>query len=360
MIRFLRFAGDLVRANVGGQRPFKLTYAVTDNCSCHCRICSLWKKPRPGVELAEIDRLFQANPHLSWINLTGGEVVERDDFVEIIASALRRTRVYLLDFPTAGQQPAEIAGKIKDVLRLRPPRLFVTVSLDGPPEVHDRLRGSPGAFERACETLRRLKELTGRRFQVRAGLTLSALNDARPEQLVADLLQAAPFLERSDLHFNLAHHSPHAYANGPDVVPESGRAQTFLSREVLRRKTGWGPLPLLEAAYWKLSSRFLATRRSPIPCAALAASAFVSPDLLLFPCVSWDQPLVDLRTVGYSLEAAMRQTEVIRTRQQARAGDCPVCWTPCEAFPTMIASVARVGAACLRSNPQGCSSESRS
>ncbi|MFH0946122.1 MAG: radical SAM protein [Planctomycetota bacterium] len=360
MIRFLRFAGDLARANAGGQRPFKLTYAVTDNCSCHCRICSLWKRPRPGAGLEEIDRLFRANPHLSWINLTGGEVVERDDFVEILASARRRTRVYALAFPTAGQQPGEIARKVQEVLRLRLPRLFVTVSLDGPPEVHDRLRGAKGAFERAAETLRRLKEFSSRRFQVRAGLTLSSLNDARPEQLVADLLEAAPFLDRTDLHFNLAHHSPHAYANGPEVIPESGKALSLLAGEVLRRKAGCGPLPLLEAAYWKLSHRFLATGRSPIPCGALAASAFVSPDLYLFPCVSWDHPLLDLRTVDYSLEAGLRHAEAIRARQRARAGECPVCWTPCEAFPTMLSGMARVGVACLRGGKEARASEGRS
>jgi len=356
---------DLLRANFSREhrrkapRPFKLTFSVTDECSCRCAVCHLWKAPRPGPSLSSIERLFAANPYLAWINLTGGEVLERPDFVEIVRAAHRSTRVCLLDFPTAGQRPEEIEERIREVLKLGLPQLFVTVSLDGPPEVHDRLRGTPGAFSRAAETIRRLKPLASSRFRVCAGLTLSSRNDTDPERLITELLEAAPFLRRSDLHFNLAHHSPHAYRNASRAVPDRNAAAAFLASERVRRRLSLHPLAWLEASYWKLAERYLATERSPIPCTALSASAFVDPDLRLFPCISWDHPLVDLRTVGFSLEAALEQARVQEARARARTGRCPGCWTPCEAFPNMLASLGKTAAACLRDERPPAPVESR-
>ncbi len=339
MKRILGLGLDLVRTHlplVGARAPFKLTFVCTDVCSCRCAICNLWQAPREGATTEEFEALLRANPHLSWINLSGGEVVERDDFVRVAETAVLATRVAALDFPTAGQRPAEIEEKVRRVLALPLPRLFVTVSIDGPPATHDRLRGTEGAFGRAAETFERLRAIRDRRLGVYVGLTLSSRNDADPDRLVDDLLTAAPAISRDDLHFNLAHHAPHYYRNRAEDVPDGRRAAAFLRRERARRRRSAAPFALLEAAYWRLSSEFLADGRAPVPCAALGASAYVDPDLRLFPCATWDRPLLDLREVGYSLAEAARRLEVRSARADAEAGRCPGCWTPCEAYPTML------------------------
>ncbi|MBI4880143.1 MAG: radical SAM protein [Planctomycetes bacterium] len=349
MKRLCALATDAARANLGRAVPFKLTLIVTELCSCRCSPCQLWRDPRPGPGLDEVRRFFAANPHLSWINLSGGEVVDHPRFVDVVEAAVLATRVYALDFPTAGQRPEEAERRVREVLRLRLPRLFVTVSLDGPPAVHDRLRGLPGAFERACDTFRRLRALDARRLAVRAGLTFSSCNDADPDGLVRDLLAAAPFLRREDLHFNIAHHARHAYRNRRQVAPHSGRIGAFLARHASGQRAGANPLALLEQAYARLSSAYLATHRCPVPCAALAASAYVDPELRLFPCASWDRPLLDLRDVDYSLARAARSEVARAARRDAAAGRCPGCWTPCEAFPSMVSRVLPAAAALRRS-----------
>jgi MoaA/NifB/PqqE/SkfB family radical SAM enzyme len=159
--RLGRFGVDLAVAAHRIRRPTKLTFVVTDACSCRCAICALWKEPRTGAGTAEIRALFAANPFLSWINLSGGEVVERGDFEEIAAAAVESTRCAALDFPTAGQRPETVERGAAAALRAGVPRLFVSVSLDGPPEIHDALRGTPGAFARALETIDRLRSGAG-------------------------------------------------------------------------------------------------------------------------------------------------------------------------------------------------------
>lgn len=349
--RALRFSADLAAANVHGRAPFKLTYIVTDECSCRCAICALWQAPRPGVALAEIERLFAANPHLSWINLSGGDVVERDDFEAIVAAAVDRTRVYVLDFPTAGQRPERVESAVRAILALPLPRLVVTVSIDGPPAVHDRLRGSAGAFERAHETLDRLSALRSARFEVFAGLTFSSRNDARPAELVDATLAHLPGIERDRLHFNIAHHAPHYYRNRAGDVPDRERIGAFLRAESRLRRThassAAAPVRWLEAAYWRLAREYLETGRSPLPCTALRSSVFVGPDLRVYPCATWDRPLVRLQDVDYSLSRALARPDAKAAAADAHALRCPNCWTPCEAFPSMLSQLPRTAVRAL-------------
>lgn len=316
--------------------PFKLTLQVTDGCSLRCAICSLWKAPRPDPPLADLEALFAANPPITWLNLTGGEAFERSDFLGIAEAAVRSTDVALLNVPTAGQRPDDIEAKTRALLDLPFVRIGITVSLDGPREVHDRLRGRPGAFDRAVETLSRLRALGGRRLTVRAGLTLSSRNDADPERLVAGLLADAAILRPSDLHFNLAHHAPHYYRNRPQDGPDTERAAAFLERWA-RRPAAWlDPLAALERRYRRLARSYLATGRSPVPCTALAGSVFVDSALHLFPCIGWDLPIADLRRFDFSIERALARPIAAEARRAADEGRCPGCWTPCEAFPALL------------------------
>jgi MoaA/NifB/PqqE/SkfB family radical SAM enzyme len=344
-VRLARFGLDLL-AGVPRRAPFKLTFVVTDECSCRCAVCHLWKSPRPGPRLDEIELLFRANPYLAWINLSGGEVVEREDFAGIVSAAVRHTRVAALDFPTAGQHPERVERGVLAALATGIPRLFVTVSLDGPERIHDALRGTPGAFRQALETLSRLRRIAARdpRLAVHPGLTFSSRNDADPRGLVDELLAAAPAIARSDLHFNLAHHAPHYYRNREGDVPDARRIREFLAAE-RRQRPARTPFSRLEAAYWRLAEDYLAGSGTPLPCTALAASVYLDPELVVYPCATWDRPLGDLREHGYSLVRALASEAASATRKRAAALDCPNCWTPCEAYPTMLSQPFRTLAA---------------
>src|SRR5204862_533518 len=74
-----------LRANLGRlDFPFKLTFCVTFWCNYRCTTCNIWKMaPRDELSLDEIRRFFARSGRFLWIDLTGGEVTLRKDFIDI-------------------------------------------------------------------------------------------------------------------------------------------------------------------------------------------------------------------------------------------------------------------------------------
>ena len=71
-------------------------------------------------------------------------------------------RLRTLSMVSNGFLPKRIVEQARDVLRLIEPRgvkLSMSVSLDGIGTLHDEVRGIPGAFDKAQETLIGLKAL---------------------------------------------------------------------------------------------------------------------------------------------------------------------------------------------------------
>lgn len=296
------------------------------------------------MTLQEIDRFFQRNDRFSWINLSGGEIFLRPDLEEVLDVVLSRSRrLFLLDFPTTGQTPDQIESVIARTReRHRPPRWFVTVSLDGPPDLHDQIRGREGAFGRAVETYRRLSRLRTRDFRPFFGLTLQAANVDRVEETWRSLQKEIPQLAPEDLHVNYAHVSSHYYGNDESVLPPLEPARRELARLASERTSRWHPVAYLERRYQALLKSYLQTGRTPLPCAALAASCFIGDDWTVYPCSIYDRAVGNLRDHEFDLARLLAaETELARLREGIRQGDCPNCWTPCEAYQTILGSLGR-------------------
>ena len=130
--------------------PTTAVVAVTGRCNARCVMCDIWQRPA-GVEMppAAYRRL---PPSLRVVNLTGGEPFLRRDLPEVVAAVREtcpRARLILSTNGLALPRVRELAPRLADL----DPALAVRVSLDGIGAAHDRLRGVPGAFERARQSL---------------------------------------------------------------------------------------------------------------------------------------------------------------------------------------------------------------
>ena len=121
-------------------------------CNCRCVMCDIWKTDQHReFTLAQLESQMDAIERLQvrWVVFTGGEPLMHSNLFAL-ADLLRGRgiRVTILSTGLLFERFArEIAEHIDDVI----------VSLDGPPEIHDRIRRVPGAFERISEGVRAIR-----------------------------------------------------------------------------------------------------------------------------------------------------------------------------------------------------------
>lgn len=132
-----------------------LFWECTLRCNMHCRHCGSDCRVQPEVKdmpaadfLRAVDSLTpHVNPNETFIIITGGEALLRDDLEAVGLKLYRRgypwgvvTNGYLLD-------RARLQSLMESGLH------SVTVSLDGPEEQHNWLRRHEGSFARATEAV---------------------------------------------------------------------------------------------------------------------------------------------------------------------------------------------------------------
>ena len=114
-----------------------LVLDVASRCNCRCIMCDIWKRDSTRYlgELPDLDNL-----DVEWVVLTGGEPLMHPNLFELCENLRARgIRVTLLTTGLLVERfAAEIARHIDDMI----------ISLDGPPRVHDKIRGVAGAFDK--------------------------------------------------------------------------------------------------------------------------------------------------------------------------------------------------------------------
>lgn len=325
------------------KRPYRMTYILTNRCQLKCGMCNIWNKPA-GRELSleQLRCFFSQSNGFSWINLSGGEIFLREDLMDIMESVFKHCReLYLLDFPTNGFLTDIIEGSVKKIISLyNPPKLLVTVSLDGPPELHDRIRGAGGVWVRAVETFRRLRLLRSRRFGVFLGLTLQPDNADKFPQTYAAVNDRIGGLKHSDFHINIIQQSAHYY-NNDGIQPEDRRKlwESLTCVRRLRKSAMGGPVAFLERRYQRLAGTYLEENKAPLPCQALGSSFFMSPEGTVYPCSIYNRPAGNVADYGYDIYKLWGAACRAGLREEIRQGNCPQCWTPCEAYQSILANL---------------------
>jgi MoaA/NifB/PqqE/SkfB family radical SAM enzyme len=317
-------------------------------------MCSIWQKKSVGeMTPAEAARFLRRWPQFSWIQLTGGELFMRRDIEELVAAILENDRsLYLLSFPTTGWFGDRAVALVERILGHGIGRLMTTISIDGPEALHDSMRGLPGSWARAIETLRRLRAVRARNFQVVVGMTLFAKNAPFVDETIAAIRRHLPDFERTSLHLNIGHESGHYFANR-GYLSDARTGPVVDAIRAHRAAVGHSlhPVRFLEDRYQAGVERYYASGRSALPCSAFGSSCFIDPYWNLFPCSIWNEPAGNLRDADFDL-AALWGSE---RRRQLREGivdeQCPHCWTPCEAHPAILGNLVR--AISLRPPPAG-------
>jgi len=337
------------KANLGRlDFPFKLTFCLTFWCNYRCQTCNIWKmKPRDELTLDEIRRFFQRSGKFLWVDLTGGEVTLRKDFIDVCHAVIDGCpELLLLHFPTNGYLTDKVVAAARAITTRpgrRPEKLIITVSTDGDEHTNDEIRGIEGGWRHQLETFRQLRAVPG--VEVVLGMTLSAANVDHYPVAFAAAQKEVPDLRHDEFHVNIVHESPH-YLGNTDLGLRANASREKLAAAVGQyrdlRKPAWaGPVAYLERAYLKRVQGYLEGGKTPMRCHALSASCFVDSWGNVFPCTIYDRKVGNLRESDYDLARIWNTPAAAALQGEIWESRCPNCWTPCEAYQSILGNLLR-------------------
>lgn len=325
----------------------KVNLSVTYACNYRCKTCNIWRKylenPKlkdQEITLDEYTELFRCNREIIWLSITGGEPFLRSDLTDIVISALENIdKLKVVSIATNGSLTRRIERSLSEILSFmkKPVYLSVEISLDGKEHVHNEIRGVKDAYQKSLETFQRLRRLREEAktdfFNVKFEYTMSKYNSDMLKETIKELADREDFLGLDDFVITFAHKSFFYDNLESDVSSKTG----IMLKEVswlLKNypKKDW--FHMIARSYLKMSRRYFGGNWRP-PCVAGEYSCFISPHGDIYPCITMNYRLGNLRTDSLSLRKILNNNKSRIFRKKIREA-CVTCWTPCEAYPTLI------------------------
>ncbi|MDO9542039.1 MAG: radical SAM protein, partial [Kiritimatiellia bacterium] len=323
--------------------PYKAMLLVTWRCQARCRMCNIWKRaPEQEFSLDEWSMFFQRNPYLQWLTLSGGEPFLRGDIAEIVRLALEFCpKLYCINMPTNGLAPEIIKKTVTQILALNVPKFMLSISVDGPEKIHDKIRGIPGAWQRAISIFqwaRKIENENSSRFSVMLEHTLLPDSYGRFEEMFRQIKAAVPEVKAADIMVTIGSVSRHYYGNTANDElhnpADNCRALESALREIItlrRKEASIKMLYLFTQFFLEMAIRYTRTGIPPLHCRAARSSVFIDPCGFMYPCNSYTRPLGSLRDNDYSIEKVFAGNNMSKIRADIDELKCGGCWTACEA-----------------------------
>jgi len=140
------------------EKPYSVWFEPTMRCNLQCEFCHQRERRRISkyeMNIKEIEYFFKqvAEWGIKLIELIGGEIFVRKDFFEI----LDLIEKYGLKVKL-GTNGTLLSQSIIEKLKKYSCIESLSVSIDGPPNIHNKLRGHPKAFELSVNALKQLSK----------------------------------------------------------------------------------------------------------------------------------------------------------------------------------------------------------
>src|ERR1051325_8735977 len=203
-----------------GALPTGVVYEATMRCNLKCEFCYVgdlldiegeWREELP---LEVLQKAFPSNAELQ-VSLTGGEIFMRKDILGVMD--VFRKKGYTCGYLTTNgtiisEERAEALADLAQAGFLK----HISVSIDGPGELHDTARGVKGTFERTAAGLKRLQDAARRKH---APLRVSINTTVAHETLEAldRMVDVAAALGGDAIGLN------HLMFSTPEEADETGR-----------------------------------------------------------------------------------------------------------------------------------------
>ena len=286
--------------------PLSVHFDITYRCNERCVHCYLDHDDLGEMTTAEIEDVLDqlADAGVFFLALSGGEVLMRRDFFDIVEHA--RRRLFNVKIKTNGVMIREPEARRLRQLGVEQVQISV---YSHRPEVHDGITKLPGSLRRTIEAIRFLKL---------QGLKVS----------MANVLMTANLFDNQGM-MSLAKDLGVSYTLDPTITPKIDgntailalRAPAAELRRVFQNEELVGNV-----------AEFCAPPAAPdedvmdgYPCSAGHTSCYISPYGDVFPCVQFPLPSGNLRREKFV--EIWRHSSALKEVRSIRARDLTTCST---------------------------------
>ena len=312
-----RHAGSLLWK----RRPIQLTFFLTSNCNANCPFCFYLSCKKDNalktdeLTLEEIKKISVSIGNLLWLAFSGGEVFLREDLADIVKVFCENNKPSIILIPTNGLMPEAIREKTEAILkRCSKSTVVVKLSLDGPEEINDTLRGVKGAFKKTLETYNKLRPLLERyrNFELGFNSVFCSVNQDHIKDIRAIIR-------------GLGGAATHTVSLVRGDMPDQGLKQIDIRKyhetisalatdleegaSVLYRFRGSRIKAAQDILQGELIYKTIMSNKKMLPCYAGRLSLVLTETGDVYPCESFKDRLGNLRDSGYNITSLLKTDE---------------------------------------------------
>ncbi len=314
--------------------PVYLIFHATNRCNLKCVHCFNYEtrnREMDVLSLEEIDRIASNLGHVKYLTLGGGEPMLRSDIGDIPPIFYRKNGLHILNLATNGWFTDETVNFVDSVLTTCPDlKINVGVSIDGPEEMHDRLRGRQGSYERALATLSSLKKMVPGKFRRRLFVMV---NGAYHAQNAGALLPVAEYCARNlGVPYYVGLIRGRVADNALKKIDiehfrQIRRKMQTLIKEQLPLDYPFRPVRLaVDEVVADIVYHSYKYNKCLVPCLAGRKSLLLAADGTLPLCEMLDVRLGNVRQAGYDPMAILRSRAARREIRKITADKCHCTW----------------------------------
>lgn len=327
--------------------PYKYIFIVTNLCQSRCLTCNIWKIYKVKKELIkkelkiyEYEKIFEKiKKDVLWLNFSGGEPFLRKDLVELTKLAFKKFKnLIIFNMPTNGLETELIKEKVEEILEAKRKnvKFFLTISLDGPEYLNDKIRGIKGSYKKARKTYNTLKKLSEKyeNFFISFQSTISKYNIDNYKEVFDEIkysYQPIIGLAHENVYFNNIGLDINLIKVEKEKVIKA--IKYFYKKYPVRDIYGLIPKIFLKLAeeYYKNPKRLV------LPCFASFASITIDPYGNVKPCSYFSESIANLRDFDFDIKKILKtNTKAKLFKENIKHEKCIHCWSNCEAYLSII------------------------
>jgi len=335
--------------------PFDLEFAVTNRCDLRCIQCDVWRYYEESPEMiqselriGEIEKIFSSYRGFSVIGITGGEPFLREDLPEIVNIVGKTQRKLRSLFITSnGQLTEKAVTKVKQILgnleSIDTSFDFIQlISMDGPRDLHDHIRGFAGAHDRALETIRLLSDLrtVHPSFHLGTVTVCSPFNIDRFDEVINHIsrLKKEYDLEPSFCVWFEGQLYKNVGKCGDMNVQEFRNKLIALIPQIKSAAKTESLISTGRSIFYDLLRLWLQNPSTQVvPCGAARIRYFLGSTGDIYPCTIFNHKIGNLSDYDFDLNRLFQSHQRKETRRLVEEEKCPICCNTCETIPAMIA-----------------------